>query len=147
VAGGIADVINIDTSLINNWATRFASLFKEFAIVGARFNVRITSVSSPVGLIFAYIDEQSAAAPTAASLNVAHATIPIVSTDVDSTASLHKVDWVAKSYADLTWDPVPASGLVGYLKLYASAATGTGATTGAQLGVTGSVAVCFRGYA
>lgn len=146
-AGAMATVLNIDTSAIANWSTRFGALFKEFAIVGARFEVRITSATTPQGMILAYVDEGASGAPTASALDYAHAEIPITSTSIDSTGSLHRVEWTAHSFADLTWDLSNTSGVVGYLKLYASTgSTGTAAGTTANVLITGSYAVCFRGY-
>jgi len=146
-AGAIALASPIDTTNIPSWATRFASLFKEFAIVGARFELRVTSVTNPQGLVLAYIDEDSAAAPGSSSLNYAHAEVPLVASAVDSTGSLHRVEWVARSYQDLTWDSVGTTGNVGYLKIYANSGfTGTSSTTAAQILVSGVISVCFRGY-
>lgn len=149
VSGALAQVISVDTTLINSWATRFQSLFQEFAIVGARFEIRITTVTSGQGMILAYIDENSATAPTSTqALARPHAEIPVTSTTIDSAGSMHVVEWRAHSYADLTWDPVSATGIVAYLKLFASVAfTGTSASTAAQITVTGAYAVSFRGYA
>ncbi len=146
-AGAIAISSNIDTSNVPSWSTRFGATFKEFAIVGARFELRVTSSTNGQGVVLAYIDENSNAAPTSTALNYPHAEIPLVSNSVDSTGSIHRVEWVARSYADLTWDAIGTSGIVGYLKLFASnAATGTGATTTANILVSGVFAVCFRGY-
>jgi len=147
VAGNIAQTINIDNTLVPNFATRFGATFKEFAIVGARFEIRVYTTAVPQGIVLAFIDEDSNAAPTTTSVNYAHADVPLVGTSVDDRGSLHIVSWVARSYADLTWDGIGTSGVVAYLKLWASpATTGTQATTTAVLSVTGSLAVCFRGY-
>lgn len=147
-SGALAAVVNIDNTVIPNFATRFGSTFKEFAIVGARFEIRLlNATTAPQGFVLAYIDEVSNAAPTSTSVNYAHAEIPIVEYPVDSSGSLHKVSWVARSYADLTWDAIGTSGVVAYLKLFASnAQTGTGATTAAQIIISGAVSLCFRGY-
>jgi hypothetical protein len=146
-AGAIAFVSNIDTTAINNFAGRFGATFKEFAIVGARYELRITNVTNPQGMVLAYIDETSNAAPTSTSLNYSHAELPIVASSVDSTGSMHRVEWVAKSYTDLDWDAIGTAGTVGYLKLFASnASTGTAAATTASIVVSGCFAICFRGY-
>lgn len=150
-SGLLATVINIDSTLIPNFATRFGATFKEFAIVGARFEIRLTDATSPQGLVLAFIDEVSNAAPTSASVDYAHAEIPLTGSQVDSTGSLHRVEWVAKSYADLTWDPIGTSGVVAYLKMWASSTagvgyTGTTTTTDATMMVSGAYAICFRGY-
>ncbi len=145
-AGSMTQVINVDSSLVPNFATRFGATFKEFAIVGCRFEVRQVISANPQGVALVYFDEDSNAAPSSSALNYAHAELPIVTTSVDSTGSLHKVEWVAKSYADLTWDAIGTSGVVGYLKLYAGTATGTAASTTATYIVTGAFAICFRGY-
>jgi len=145
--GGIAQVLNIDTSSVRNWSTRFASLFKEFAIVGARFEIRVESTAAAQGMVLAYIDENSATAPNSTSLDYAHAEVPICASSVDSAGSMHVVEWVARSYEDLTWDPTSAAGLVAYLKLFSSTAdTATSSTTAANMTITGSIAVAFRGY-
>lgn len=148
VTGALAAVLNIDASQIIGFSSRFASLFQEFSIVGARFEIRVSASAAPQGMILAYIDENSSAAPTALqALHRPHAEIPLVGSVVDSTGSLHVVEWKAHSYADLTWDPVSTAGTVGYLKLYADVTnTGTQATTAADILITGALAVCFRGY-
>jgi len=145
--GALATTINIDSSLIPNFSTRFGATFKEFAIVGARFEIRLTATSTAQGFVLAYIDELSNAAPTATSINYARAELPIVSTQVDTRGSMHTVEWVARSYADLTWDAIGTSGVVAYLKLFASTGqTGTSATTAAQIAVSGAYALAFRGF-
>lgn len=148
VTSGVAAIVkNMDTSLVRDWAGRFAALFKEFAIVGARFELRANNSSNADGVVLAYIDENSATAPNSTSLDYAHAEIPICGASIDSTGSMHVVEWVARSYEDLTWDPTSTAGLVAYLKLYADTAdTGTSSTTAAVITVTGSIAVSFRGY-
>ncbi len=147
VGGTLASVVTIDNTLITNFATRFGSLFQEFAIVGARFEIRVTAVTTPQGMVLAYIDENSNSAPTANPAAARpHAEIPLVQSAVDSTGSVHIVEWMAHSYADLTWDAVSTSGLVAYLKLFASSATGTSASTAAQITVSGALALSFRGY-
>jgi hypothetical protein len=148
VTGAIAAVINIDASQIFGFATRFGSLFQEFAIVGARFEIRVSTAAAAQGMLLAFIDENSAATPTAAqALNRPHCEIPLTSSQVDSTGSLHIVEWKAHSYADLTWDAVSTVGNVGYLKLFANIAqTGTQASTAADVLISGAFAICFRGY-
>lgn len=146
-AGAAASVVNIDSSLVPNFATRFGATFKEFAIVGARFELRQTASTNAAGFLLCFIDEDSNAAPTSTSVNYAHAEVPIVGTSVDSAGSLHRVEWVARSYADLTWDAIGTSGVVGYLKGFAATATtGTVGTTTASILVSGALAICFRGY-
>jgi len=146
-AGAVAVVSNIDSSLIPNFATRFGATFKEFAIVGARFELRVVNTANAAGMVLTYIDENSNAAPTATAINYPHAEIPLTSTSADDRGSLHRVEWVARSYADLTWDAIGTSGIVGYLKTFASnAITGTGATTTATIMLTGAYSLCFRGF-
>lgn len=146
-AGAIASVLNIDTTLLPNWSTRFASVFKEFAIVGARFELRVNNVTAPQGTVLAFIDEEAAAAPTATAVNYAHAEVPMVGSSVDSTGSIHVVEWVARSYADLTWDLTSTAGTVGYLKVFGNQAnTGLAAATAASISVVGTFAIAFRGY-
>jgi hypothetical protein len=146
-AGAIAGVVNIDTSLVRAWATRFQTLFREFAIVGVRFEIRVTSTAAGQGLVLVFVDETSNAAPTAAALDFAHVEVPLVASNVDSAGSLHKLEWVAKSFADLTWVSTATAGTVAYLKVFASNAdTGTAAGTAANIMITGAIAVAFRGY-
>lgn len=146
-AGVLALVKNVDTTLVRNWSSRFGALFKEFAIVGCRFEIRQGNSGNSDGCVLAYIDENSSAAPNSTSLDYPHAEVPISASSVDSAGSLHLVEWVAKSYDDLTWDPTSTTGLVAYLKLYADTTdTGTAVTTTNLMTITGSIAVAFRGY-
>lgn len=146
-SGAIAGVINIDSSIVKNFATRFASLFKEFAIVGCRLELRLNNCTAPQGLMLAYIDENDNSAPTAASLDYAHVEVPLVLNAADTTGSLHVLEWKAQSFEDLTWDPTSSAGLVAYLKVFSSVAdTGTTSSTAATIMLTGAISVCFRGY-
>jgi hypothetical protein len=146
-AGSLAEVFSIDNTAIPNFATRFGATFKEFAIVGARLELRLTSATTPQGVLLAYIDELSNASPTATSVDYAHAEVPVVGSVVDSTGSIHKISWMAKSYADLTWDPIGTAGTVAYLKIFGNVAnTGLNAATAGALMITGAYSVCFRGY-
>lgn len=146
-AGVLANVSNIDTSQIPNFATRFGTLFKEFCIVGARFEIRVNTITaSPQGMVLSYIDEDSVAAPTATSLDYAHAEIPLCGSSIDSKASLHKIEWKARNYLDLQWTATTATGVVGYLKSYCSASTGTAVGTAGVLVLSGAFSLDFRGY-
>lgn len=148
-AGAVAASNIIGNALIPNWTTRFQSLFNEFCIVGALFEIRLTSTTAGQGAMLVYVDENpAAAAPTLAkALNSPHADVPLVATNVDSTGSIHRVQWLPKSYDDLTWDLTTTSGAAAVIQFFAAAGTGTAVGTAANCYVTGVLALEFRGYA
>lgn len=146
-AGALAQVIAIDpATLIPQWAAR-AQLFREYCIVGARFEMSLITASNPAGLVLCFIDETLATAPNAGSVYTPHMEIPIVAyPDGNET---YRLDYKPSgSYTDLNWVPVTSTSAKQWLKLYASnAATLTGATTAASIVVRGTLRVAFRGYA
>jgi hypothetical protein len=145
-AGAYSIVINIiaAASMIANYAN-LAAVFDEVCIVGARFELRLDVTANPAGSVWAYVDEKVAAAPTLAnSQNKARLDMAAFGNESPNRYTLL---WKARDYTDLIWEPTGSATASAYLKIFASnAGTGTNAAGGINLLVTGSVALCFRGY-
>lgn len=145
--GALASVIALDpNSLIPQWAAR-SQLFREYAVVGARFEFSVTSSSNASGCVVAFVDETLATAPNAGSVYTPHLEIPIPA--YPDAGVMHRLDYKpAGSYTDLDWIPVSSTTPKQWLKLFAStAATGTSASTTGAILVRGTLAIAFRGYA
>jgi hypothetical protein len=144
-AGSLAQVIAIDPTLVTNFAARFGATFKEYCVVGVRFELRNSaSTTLPSGFILSYIDEESNAAPTASSVNYPHAEVPLVASPSDGV--MHTVSWVPRDYKDLQWTAIGVTTTSAYMKLFGSTLTGLQATTAAVVSYSGAIAVAFRGY-
>lgn len=143
--GALASNYSISTGSIAAFATRFASLFREYCIVGCRFEVRISVTANASGILAVWIDEDSNATPTAAqAANRARLDVGLVANPVDR---VYRIDWKPLDYLDLDWTDGGTNTTPAFLKLYTDVANfGTTATTTAQVLVTGTVALCFRGY-
>jgi len=147
-AGVTAQVITIGArSGIKNFATRFASLFKEWCVVGADMEVRLlVPITNPSGFMALTLDEVDNAAPTAACLEKAHVELQLVNPTTE--VPIHHLKWIATGYEDLQWQQTANDDNAAYLKLFASVAdTFTGGATSGNVSVTGTLSCCFRQYA
>jgi len=121
------------------------TIFNEYAIVGVRFKIRQITTATPQGCIWLLIDEKNSGTPTFASCeNKAKDELFLTTaTDIDK----HVIKWRALDYVDLAWSAYNVQTYPLFLKAFASnSGTGTNAATAASILVTGSFAVCFRGY-
>jgi len=145
VAGAMASVIALDpNSLVTSWSARFANLFREYCVVGARFELTLTNGANPQGLVVVFMDETLATAPNIGSLYTPHLEVPIVSNPDSRTQIL---EYRPKGYEDLAWIPTVSTAPKQWLKFFASnAATLTGATTTGNIIVRGTLALAFRGF-
>ncbi len=143
VAGALGANFNVSSSLINNFATRFGALFNEYAIVGARLELRVTNVVNPAGLYIVSLDEISSSVPTTTILDQPHIEKLITAAE-DPSAAI--IEWKAHDFFDETWTAVGSNPVPFTLKFYASSSTGTTVTTTADILVSGALAMCFRGY-
>jgi hypothetical protein len=142
----VANVLTISPIIVNQWAS-FAALFKEYCIVGVRFELRTVNVpgASQGGYVAFALDENSGAAPTAGLLSAPHIEMLQTSYSTDDSAKI--VSWMPSDLTDLDWGPTVSPAAVAYLKGFASnAATLTQVTNTGSTLVTGSVAFAFRGY-
>jgi hypothetical protein len=143
-AGNMAQTANLDISQIQNWSTRFAALFDEYAVVGFKGELRVNSCTTPSGFISVAIDEKSSATPTVAILNSARLDIACTTTEYPNK---YHINWVARDYTDLVWTDVGTTLTPAYIKFWAQpASTGTQTSTAATLLLSGTLALCLRGY-
>jgi hypothetical protein len=147
VAGGTTlNLACTVANLVENFASRFGSLFGEYCLVGLRFEIRVNSVVNPAGIYLAWFNEKGTAAPGATeALNTPH--IEGIVSNTESPSS-HVISWRATDYLDLDWSDNSATTVTPVsFKLYSNtAATGTTATTTAQFIITGAASMCFRAY-
>ena len=144
-AGATASVYALAIAQIKDFATRFGAVFDEYAIVGARLEVRINNIVNPQGFVTCYLDEKSSSAATAATALAAARLDMMVS--VNEAPSRYNIDWVPQDYTDLSYSDIGTSYTPVYLKFFASNAdTGTALTTTFDIMLTGTLAFTFRGY-
>jgi hypothetical protein len=143
--GAMAGVVPIDKTIIQAFATRFASTFREYAIVGARFEVRVNNAVAPAGVASCFIDEESASVPTATdALDRPRIDVLIAAQTVPGS---YRLDWIPRDILDLDYTAIGTTFTPAYLKLYTNVADfGALAGTSAQVIVTGALAFVFRGF-
>jgi len=144
-AGAAATSIALDTTLINNFSTRFATLFREYCVVGAALELRICDVTNPCGIAAAYIDEKSGASPTANEAeNRARLDMMVVQM---TTVKPYRLNWCTDDYLDLQWSASGVNTTDAWAKIFASSSsTGTTSSTAGVVLITGTLAFEFRGY-
>lgn len=143
-AGALAAVIPIDTTAVTNWV-EFAALFKEYAIVGARLELRPNAMATTSGYSAAYLDETSNAAPTASS-TLQNARVDMLNAPVFRPGGYH-ITWTPRDILDLDYVATGTNFTPVYLKLFTDVANfGSNVATTGQWIITGSVAFEFRGY-
>jgi hypothetical protein len=146
VAGAAATAINIDETLIPSFNTRFASTFRECAIVGAKIELRMANVVNPTGFVFAFFNEKTSSSPVASEAQDApHLDMVVSATE---SPSRYQLPWMARDLLDIGWSPIASVATPVTLKIYASVATTlTSATTTADVLISGAIQVAFRGWA
>lgn len=147
-SGACASVIAIDPNvLVPSWSSRVQNLFREYCVVGARFEFSLTSTTNAQGCLISFMDETLATVPNAGSVYTPHLEIPLPTYPDANIVQILSYK-PSGSYTDLAWAPCSSTAVKQWLKLYASPAyTATGATTGAIVMVRGTLALAFRGYA
>jgi hypothetical protein len=145
-AGAIASVITVSNALVPSWSSRFQSLFREYAIVGARFEFRLITTAIPQGEAVAFLDEKVNTAPTAADAQTRpHIEIPLVGNP--NTNNVETLLWKPLDYTDLEWNGTNVANTPVFCKVYADNANfGTANTTVAQILVNIVLQCEFRGY-
>jgi hypothetical protein len=145
VAGATASTIPLDTTIIPNWGSRFASLFREYSVVGANLEIRLSNVVNPAGVVTIFIDEKSGAAPTAQQGQ----NRPRVDAMVQNMTMIkpYQLKWKPADFLDLQWTITSVNSTDAFLQIFTSVASFfTTATTTGTVIVTGALAVDFRGY-
>lgn len=147
-SGALAQVQALDVNtLIPSWSSRIQNLFREYCVVGARFELQLNSSSAAAGVVVVFMDETLSTVPNAGSMYVPHVEVPIVANPDGGVVQLLEYK-PSGSYTDLVWTPCASPVTRQWLKLFASTAnTGTGAATAATINVRGTIALAFRGYA
>jgi len=146
-SGAVSAYLNIATAIIANFSN-FADCFSTFTILGLRLEARITVVASGQGLVLlAFSDESTGAAVGAACQYLPHIEVPIPPT-LTNQPNVQRLDWLCREPNDLLFYSTASTEASTSLQVYCATATcGTGASTSATLYVTGTVRVCFQGYA
>lgn len=144
-AGATSLSVAIDPNAVFAFSTRFASLFREYAILGARLELRPQNISPAGGVCAAFLDEQVAAAPTGPQavnrprldMTLAPLTVP----------KAYHLDWTPRDLLDLDYVSTATTFTPVWLKIYTDTPNFfTPASTTGQILVTGTIAFQFRGY-
>ena len=141
----IASVVSVDpTTVVDDWATRFASLWEEYRIV--KVVADVTTFSSTLsGQLACYWDEQSSSAPTANSAERRG----IFKFPLSANNRKHIFRWNPTDYLDLEYKPVGTASTPVWFKLFSDSANyGTSAADqGKPVGtIVLTLNVQFRGF-
>lgn len=146
VAGAAATSLLIDQSKVSNFVTRFGGLFKEYAIVGARFELRMNNVVQGAGVMGVYLDETSPTVPSAAS-TLDSARVDVLISPQFSAGGSYRIDWTPRDILDLDYVSTGTVFTPIFLKAFTNTANfNTLAATTGDLLVTGALAFTFRGF-
>lgn len=144
VAGVLATAIPLDTTVMALFG-KLGAAFREYAIVGSRLEIRINNATVTAGIVMCYLDETTAAVPTASDAKDRPRLDVLVSPQF--TQGSYRMGWTPRDLLDLDYVSTGTNFTPVWLKLFASVAdTFTTATTAADVIVTGTMALEFRGY-
>jgi len=111
--GLIAGVINVVSTSITSFATRFSQTFVEYRMIRAIFRIRLFSSTNP-GVLQFWVDEKSNATPTLAEAQE-RATLISSAAGVDKTPVLK---WVSADPLDLQYIATSASATLATFKVF-----------------------------
>jgi hypothetical protein len=147
--GAIATSTALNTAIIPSFASRFATLFQEYRILGVTLTIRQTTTPAGggnSGVTCFFIDEKSATAPTAA-VTLDRPRIE-ASNLADTSDKVHLIKWVANDLLDLDFTATGTAYTPMWYKVYTDVANfGCNATTTLGWIVSGIVRVELRGLA
>lgn len=119
-SGLIAFAQQLQAAQITGFASRFASTFDEYRILGA--NVRITPMSASVGVSKLWFDEKSTSAPTANEAQE-RTSVPLANTNA-MASSRRTMRWRARDLLDLEYTATSVTNVTPVtFKLYTDVAT------------------------
>lgn len=145
--GAIATVYSITScaSNVQNWSTRWAACFQEYRVVGVRTYVRVINLSVNQGVVVAWLDEKSSAAPTASQSLQARGTMIAGSTGTNNEGNQFEFQWQPHDINDLQFFSTGTTTANAWLKAYSDNANwGTGAAQTITLLFTNVYRVQFR---
>lgn len=142
-------VTPLDTTLITNFAAKFAVLFREYVILGFNLQLRLIQQSATAagygGIIRVYLDESSNSSPTATSSEQS-AGLNIANDGVESP-NRYNIKWKNRNLIDLAWGSTATNVTPVWIKLYSdSPIFGLPTSTTFQIAMTGTVLFAFRGF-
>jgi len=146
-SGGISAYTAVAGALIPNFVANWGNVFAQFTILGARFEARVTVVSSGQGLVLlGFSDESTGSAVGSALAYLPHIELPIPATLVNQP-SVQRLNWLCREPNDLTFYPTTNAQASTSVQVYAATATTfTGASTSCTIVLTGTLRICFQGY-
>ncbi len=148
-AGSVAyttDIANPVTGM-PSFTSRWGSVFREYRVIGCRWEAVLTTSAAGQGEIWFWMDEKSNATPTSTEATTApHAVLTTASAfGANGVANMARGNWVADDLADLNFQSTATGFSPVYLKAFASnALTGTGASTTGTISIAISMRVQFR---
>lgn len=139
-----ATQLKLDTLLNANTVNALGIMFSEYAIVGLRLEISLSTITNAGGFMIFAIDEKDTAAPTSNIVSKPHIELMAAPT-VNGKNSVY-INWKANDFLDLTWLATNNYQTSCTFKMYGDGTvTGTSGGLTAKLHVTGSVALCLRG--
>lgn len=117
--GVLANTTQVAQAGITGFATRFASTFDEYRIVGA--DVEIQPITATSGVLRCWFDEKSTSAPTANEAN--ERTAQSVSLSNAAMPRPHVMRWRARDLLDLEYKAIGTDATPVSFKVYTDAAS------------------------
>lgn len=142
--GVTASSLNVGHGQIQDFATRFATLYQEYRIVRVKFTIELFSSTNP-GLILAWIDEAQTGAPTA---GVA-AERAVYRFPTGSNQKTHSFVYVPSDPDDLAWRPTTSAAVdIASFRWYSDNATYGAGVVASDVGMVSALfTLQLRGFA
>ncbi len=147
VTGNLASVIQIGnpTAMITNFSTRWSTCFREYRVVGVRWETRLNTTGASPGSIWVWMDEKDSNAPSSSDAATAARAELSLQSNTGTNAYLARGKWKANDLVDFNFTATSTGVNPLYLKLFAGSITGTaGASTGTVL-TSCTIRIQFRG--
>jgi len=141
--GVVSSVLLVSSASIQDFATRFATLFTEYRIISVVFSVNLFSSTQP-GLALSWIEEKDFSAPTAGEA----AERGVKRFALGANQMPHHFRWLVSDPFDLQFrDSDSAAQSVAAFKVYSDNATYGSGITAADIGlISASFTFQFRGF-
>jgi hypothetical protein len=139
----IAQVSNITAAMIDNFTTRWGTVFREYCILGA--DIRLAAVGGNAGIAVAWLDELNSSSPTLATAGTAdHVSMSLTVGDPTSTCM---ISWKLSEINDSGFTAASSTSPVpGAVKIWSDTPNyGLTAATAKVILLDGHLTIAFRG--
>ncbi len=147
VSGNLASVIQIGnpTAMITNFSTRWSTCFREYRVVGVRWESRLNTTGAFPGAIWIWMDEKDSNAPSSSDAATASRSELSLQANTGTYAYLARGKWKAWDVTDFGFTATSTGVNPLYLKLFAGSISGTSGSSAGTVLTSCTIRIQFRG--